>query len=471
MSKAKKNKGKNKKNDKTDAVAATTDLGLENITRTDEEKRLAIECRELKNKYCVEERLLNEFQQYVVKIESMLLMEKQKSFEIKDKIRDKLSEKQELNDEQEYELKEYQVKVKHLLSEHGLLITNLRIECEQILKTLENVDRDEQYHLQSNIRSLLVQQKENIMKHNELLHEYTVLNNKNLLMLREEYKIKTKDLYNKYNEKFSQIRKKCKSERKLKIKLIESSKNKHICNLMKKHKQSLNDIKNYYSDIIHSNLDLIKSLKSEVLEVQKREKLKEQQMTEISNINKSLSKPLQKYLNDIETLKSTLKTYEKEKGISKNTQVNINGLQAEYDELEWKHEILQQKHEQESEEYAVLVRKYEGALLDIKQKKSLKTLILNESINAINCEMEKHDINFNEILSSMNIKQQASVNNNAISATLDDVIKVKEETVKHLENKALSVKQKYFDMIQYYENLMIKHNIPISELGFTPKQI
>lgn len=470
MSKAKKDKkgGKDKKKEE-DTNGSSQQIGLENIQRTDEEKRMAMECRELKQKYFIEERLLNEFQQNVVKIESVLMMEKQKSFEIKNKIRDKLREKQELNDKQEYELKIYQEKVKHLLYEHELLITNLRIECEEILKTLENVDRDEQYHLQTNIRSLLIKQKENILKHNELLNEHKILNNKNIMSLRKEYKIKINDLYNKYNERFAKIRKNYKTERKLKIKLIESSKNKHIYNLMKKHKQSLNDIKNYYSDIIHSNLDLIKSLKSEILEIQKKEKSKEQQMLEISNINKSLSKPLKKYLNDIETLKNTLKTYEKEKEILKNTQESINNLQNEYDSLEWKHEILQQKFEQENEEYNILQRKYKTTLLDINQKNGLQTLILNKSIKQINIEIEKQDINFNEILSSMNI-QQSSIDN-IISTKLDDVIKVKDQTIKHLENKASDIKHKYYNMINYYQNIMNKYNLPISELGFTPKQI
>ena len=44
---------------------------------------------------------------------------------------------------------------------------------------------------------------------------------------------------------------------------------------MKKHKQSLNDIKLLFR-YIHSNLDLIKSLKSEIVEIQKK-KSKEQQ--------------------------------------------------------------------------------------------------------------------------------------------------------------------------------------------------
>lgn len=475
MSKAKKggkakkaDKKKKEKGDVNEAEAAGA-VTLENMVRTDEEKQLAVECRQLKNKYFIEERLLNEFQQNVVKLESILMMEKQKSLEVKSKIRDKLREKQELNDEQEYELKSYQERVRHLLGEHQNQMTQLRIEYEGMLKTLESGDRDQQHALQSNIRSLLIKQKENTQQHNELLNEYKTLHHRNVASLREEYKMKIDHLYSNYNEKFSKLRKSSRQDRKQKIKFIESAKNKHINNLMKKHKQSLNDIKNYYSDIIHSNLDLIKSLKSEILEVQKKEKAKEQQMLEISNINKSLSKPLKEYLNDIETLKATLKTYEKEKEILATTQENISKLQSEYDDLQWKHEILLQKYEQESEEYNVLRAKYENSLLENTQKKQLKSLILDESIKQIHSKIEKQDINFNEILSSMNIQQTTM--DNVMATKLDDVIKVKEQTIKHMENKTLDAKQKYNAMITYYQSLMHKYNIPVSELGFTPTQI
>ena len=152
-----------------------------------------------------------------------------------------------------------------------------------------------------------------------------------------------------------------------------------------------------------------------------------------------------------------------------NTCESINRLQNEYDGLQWKDEILQQKYQQEKEECNILDGKYQNILLDINQKKTLKTLILNKSIKQINAEIEKQDINFNEIFHSMNIKQSSI--NNIISTKLDDVIKVKDETVKHLETKAIDIKHQYYHMIAYYENLMNKYNIPISELGFIPKQI
>lgn len=52
---------------------------------------------------------------------------------------------------------------------------------------------------------------------------------------------------------------------------IEERKNSHINELMKKHERAFAEIKNYYNDITHNNLDLIKTLKEDVAEMKKRE--------------------------------------------------------------------------------------------------------------------------------------------------------------------------------------------------------
>ena len=51
---------------------------------------------------------------------------------------------------------------------------------------------------------------------------------------------------------------------KVEILEIEERKNHHINELMKKHEKAFGEIKNYYNDITHNNLDLIRSLKEEV---------------------------------------------------------------------------------------------------------------------------------------------------------------------------------------------------------------
>lgn len=53
------------------------------------------------------------------------------------------------------------------------------------------------------------------------------------------------------------------AERKAETTRIEERKNIHIERLMKAHEKAFAEIKNYYNDITHNNLDLIRSLKEE----------------------------------------------------------------------------------------------------------------------------------------------------------------------------------------------------------------
>jgi len=51
---------------------------------------------------------------------------------------------------------------------------------------------------------------------------------------------------------------------------IQERKNGHINELMRRHEKAFGEIKNYYNDITHNNLDLIRSLKEEVADMNKK---------------------------------------------------------------------------------------------------------------------------------------------------------------------------------------------------------
>lgn len=60
------------------------------------------------------------------------------------------------------------------------------------------------------------------------------------------------------------MRERLDAARKAETARIEERKNSHIERLMKAHEKAFAEIKNYYNDITHNNLDLIRSLKEEV---------------------------------------------------------------------------------------------------------------------------------------------------------------------------------------------------------------
>ena len=51
------------------------------------------------------------------------------------------------------------------------------------------------------------------------------------------------------------------------MKAVEAAKNRHISTLVSAHARAFGDIKLYFNEITHSNLDLIKVLKEEVCAV------------------------------------------------------------------------------------------------------------------------------------------------------------------------------------------------------------
>ena len=88
------------------------------------------------------------------------------------------------------------------------------------------------------------------------------------------------------------------------IKAIEDKKHAMIEILMADHLVEFSDIKNYYNDITHNNLDLIKSLKEEVKELESDERNDQIRLREKMAENKKLTAPLKKMQEDLIRLKN-----------------------------------------------------------------------------------------------------------------------------------------------------------------------
>merc|ERR1712167_531550 len=102
-----------------------------------------------------------------------------------------------------------------------------------------------------------------------------------------------------------------------------AKKNVHIEQLMASHEKAFAEIKNYYNDITHNNLDLIKSLKEEVAEMKKKEQQDEKMMFEIAQENKRMSEPLKKALQDVESLRKEKKKYKQDMDFLRNTKAKL----------------------------------------------------------------------------------------------------------------------------------------------------
>merc|ERR1719502_1451317 len=179
--------------------------------------------------------------------------------------------------------------------------------------------------------------------------------------------------------------------RKMEILEIEERKNNHINELMKKHEKAFGEIKNYYNDITHNNLDLIRSLKEEVAEMNKK------LMFEIAQENKKLSEPLTRALKEVEKLRHELANYQKDKMSLQNAKSRLHVLETQLRDLTWEHEVLEQRFHHVERERDELYEKFESTIYDVQQRSGFKNILLERKLHAINESLEKKEAQLSEV--------------------------------------------------------------------------
>ena len=293
------------------------------------------------NRKEMEER--NYFQLERDKINTFWEITKKELEEKKAELRNKDREMEEMEERHQVEIKVYKQKVKHLLYEHQNSITQLKTDLEMATKLLQDEHRVRERELKEDKRSLKMELKELELSHEDFVRNLKESHDKQITHLRGEFEQQAKELQSKYDKKMKNLREELEGRRKLEIHEVEERKNYHINELMKKHEKAFGEIKNYYNDITHNNLDLIKSLKEEVAEMKKKEAANEKLMFEIAQENKRLSEPLTRALKEVELLRHELSNYDKDKLSLHNTKARLLVLEDQNKQLSWEHEVLQQR--------------------------------------------------------------------------------------------------------------------------------
>merc|ERR1719382_502883 len=141
---------------------------------------------------------------------------------------------------------------------------------------------------------------------------------KSLRALRENFEANHKQLLEQYEQQVEDLKVDLELRRKVEIHEIEERKNQHINELLFNHQEAFDEIKAYYNDITHDNLQLIKSLKDEIQEKKQMEKINQKKMNDLTHENKELSEELSKKLEEQRELEEKLKSFSKDKMALKN---------------------------------------------------------------------------------------------------------------------------------------------------------
>ena len=456
-------KGKKGKKGEKGAKKKSSEGGAAGAAPSDE--HTAEQVAELKAELEREREERNYFQLERDKLNTFWEISKKEVGDARATIRNKERELEELEERHLVEVKVYKQKVKHLLYEHQNSLTQLKEEGQAALKlqTEEHLARESESKRTN--RTLKVELKELEMAHEESIRELKGENDKNITKLRQQYEREVRDLQLKLDRMMRLLRDDLELRRKVEILEIEERKNGHINELMKRHEKSFSEIKNYYNDITHNNLDLIRSLKEEVAEMKRKEVHSEKLMYEIAQENKRLSEPLTRALKEVEKLRHELSSYQKDKVSLQNSKSRLKVLEGQLRDLTWEHEVLEQRFSATSKERDDLYDKFEGAIYEVQQKSGFKNLVLEKKLAATEQILEKKDAQINEVLAAANLDPAMLAE---IEHKIGSVIDAKNAELDDVRYELQRVSKAHNDVIRAYESKLTEFGIPVDELGFRP---
>ena len=168
--------------------------------------------------------------------------------------------------------------------------------------------------------------------------------------------------------------------------------------------------------------------------MKKKEERNEKMMAEVMAENKRLSEPLQAALNECEQLKKQVQNYEKDKMALRNTKGRLKLIEEKAKDLEWQHEVLLQRYNQVETERDGLKFSFTDKLVNIQQKSSLKSMMLEKKVQNLTEEVEK--------------KEAEAKSNIIASSNLEEQMRAKKELEQLLERKNIEIKRLQIEVAQ-----------------------
>lgn len=335
---------------------------------------------------------------------------------------------------------------------------------EQSLKLSQDEYRENERELKTDKRRLKFDLKEAELSHEDYLKSLKQEQDRRITVLRQEFERHAKELQQKYERKRKTVRDELEAQRKRETQRIEEKKNVHIGHLMTAHEKAFGEIKNYYNDITHNNLDLIKSLKEEVSEMKKKEAQDEKLMFEISQENKRMSEPLKRALQDVERLRTSITVYHAEKLELRSAKAQLLVLEEQHAALAWEFEVLQQRFAQVQREHSELSAQFQRSIYDVQQKTGLKNVLLEKKMDAMTLRLEHKDAELNELL--LHAKLEPAIVDR-VKGRLEDIMANKNHDMRELEKELASISQLQQELATAMELKMSEFGLPFDELGFT----
>lgn len=377
------------------------------------------------------------------------------------KLANKERDIEEIKEVSAAELKVYQRKVKHLMAANQNEFAQNYIQNERMLyqqrqdQQLESADPERIANaLKSDTNDLQLQD-------DTLMTNHRMQQDRLFTELREEFERQAEAKRSMHEQRVRAMRNQLEEQRQQETSELEHRKNTQIEELQAKNAKAFDNIKRYFNNITHNNIELIKQNKTKISKKKTEINAIRKEVDELNAQRKKLEAPLMELIEENKRLKKEKLVYQQEKQKLARNKKKIKVLEDELRDLQLAQEVLEQRFEQLEQERDGLYDQFETSIHDVRQKTEFRAYVLEQKVKRLNEELEQKEMQLQQVM------QEAGLDATAISAKIDDVLAVKNAKINQLEAELAKVQKAHNDILTVYEKKMAKFGIPKEELGFS----
>merc|ERR1711912_101297 len=224
---------------------------------------------------------------------------------------------------------------------------------------------------------------------------------------------------------------------------IEERKNQHINELLFNHQEAFDEIKTYYNDITHDNLQLIRELKDEITGMREREKTNQKRMALLTQENKDLSEPLLKKQEEQRELEEKLKSYTKDKMALKNLKAHNKQLEERIAEAKQDYRGTEEKFRKIEKERDDLFRRFQKAVREIQRRAELgKNSVLEKKLELLQSQFDEKQAQLTQVLAAAKLDPSVVA---SVTKKLEQVLGAKNRQIKDLQYQVHQCTKAYND--------------------------
>lgn len=356
------------------------------------------------------------------------------------------------------EMKVYKQKVRHLLYEHKMKVKQCLEESEQQLREAE------EHHVRrmgdiSSQMSHFDRQADAAAENHEMKVEELRDSHRYMLSVTKIQK-QEKDLARQqalYDAKLKALHDELELRRRAEIHEIEERKNEHINALIQQHEAKFQEMKTYYNQITSNNLEIIQSLKEEIVRMKKNDEQNETLMYDIEHENQNLLVPLEEAQRDVAELQQKLKQHEQDKRSLGMTRAKLRSLTEEIWRLREEHEALEKRYAKVHQEREELKTKFESALRQAMEVVEERNEVMQQKLIESHALVEERDAQLDGVLKALNLEPTAL---DLIASEVDSTLQKKNQLIKDLHYELKKGEKTLNSTLLEYERRCNRVNIP-----------